>query len=106
MNAHERRAQAGPPHLGGIRLRGVEQVDAGAPGRAVLLWGVFGKSRIKAAGRTRTGARARGSDPRFEWLSGGVLLSHPVPGAVPSALRGLASGFGMDPGVSLSPWPP
>ena len=30
-----------------------------------------------------------------EWLSGGVLLSHPVPGAVPSALRGLASGFGM-----------
>ncbi len=40
------------------------------------------------------------------WLSGGVLLSHPVSGAVPSALRGLASGFGMGPGVSLSPWPP
>ena len=33
--------------------------------------------------------------------SGGVLLSHPVPGAVPSALAGLASGFGMGPGVSL-----
>jgi len=27
--------------------------------------------------------------------SGGVLLSHRVPPAVPSALRGLASGFGM-----------
>jgi hypothetical protein len=39
-------------------------------------------------------------------LSGGVLLSHPVSGAVPSALRGLASGFGMLPGVSLSLWPP
>lgn len=39
----------------------------------------------------------------MEWLSGGVLLSHPVSRAVPSALRGLASGFGMGPGVSLSP---
>ena len=32
--------------------------------------------------------------------SGGVLLSHTLPGAVPSALRVLASGFGMGPGVS------
>jgi hypothetical protein len=31
----------------------------------------------------------------FEKKSGGVLLSHKVPLAVPSALRGLASGFGM-----------
>ena len=30
-----------------------------------------------------------------EKKSGGVLLSHKVPLAVPSALRGLASGFGM-----------
>ena len=36
-------------------------------------------------------------------LSGGVLLSHTVSRAVPSALKGLASGFGMGPGVSLSP---
>ena len=34
---------------------------------------------------------------------GGVLLSHMLPRAVPSALKGLASGFGMEPGVSLSP---
>ena len=41
-----------------------------------------------------------------ECLSGGVLLSHTVAGAVPSALKGLASGFGMGPGVSPSLWPP
>jgi hypothetical protein len=35
-------------------------------------------------------------------MSGGVLLSHAVARAVPSALKGLASGFGMGPGVSLS----
>jgi hypothetical protein len=39
-------------------------------------------------------------------VPGGVLLSHPVSRAVPSALKGLASGFGMGPGVSLSLWPP
>ena len=32
--------------------------------------------------------------------SGGVLLSHILSGAVPSALSGLTSGFGMGPGVS------
>ena len=31
----------------------------------------------------------------FWVLSGGVLLSHTLPSAVPSALEGLASGFGM-----------
>ena len=36
----------------------------------------------------------------IESLSGGVLLSHEVPLAVPSAQLGLASGFGMEPGVS------
>lgn len=41
-----------------------------------------------------------------EVLSGDVLLSHNLPVAVPSALRGLTSGFGMGPGVSLSLWPP
>ena len=40
------------------------------------------------------------------WLSGGVLLSHTLAGAVPSALEGLASGFGMGPGVSPPLWPP
>ena len=33
---------------------------------------------------------------------GGVLLSHTLAGAVPSALEGFASGFGMGPGVDPS----
>ena len=38
--------------------------------------------------------------------SGGVLLSHTLPGAVPSPCQVLTSGFGMGPGVSPGPWPP
>ena len=38
--------------------------------------------------------------------SGSVLLSHTIPRAVPSALEGLTTGFGMGPGVSLPLWPP
>ena len=41
----------------------------------------------------------------FLWVFGGVLLFHPG-WVVSSALAGLASGFGMGPGVSLSLWPP
>jgi hypothetical protein len=51
--------------------------------------------------------------PRTVWFGGvlesvfgGVLLSHTLSGAVPSALEGLASGFGMGPGVSPPLWPP
>ena len=36
----------------------------------------------------------------FELCCGGVLLSHTLSGAVPLAFVGLASGFGMFPGVS------
>src|ERR1700733_11463409 len=39
-------------------------------------------------------------------MCGGVLLSREASLAVPSALRGLTSGFGMGPGVSPSLWPP
>ena len=38
----------------------------------------------------------------FRKVSGGDLLSHTVARAVPSAQKGLASGFGMEPGVSPS----
>ena len=41
-----------------------------------------------------------------ERMRGGVLLSREASLAVPSALRGLTSGFGMGPGVSPSLWPP
>ena len=44
----------------------------------------------------------RGVAPLLEGLFGGDLLSHTVSRAVPSALKGLASGFGMEPGVSPS----
>ena len=37
---------------------------------------------------------------------GNVLLSHTVAHAVPSALKGLTSVFGMGTGVSPSPWSP
>jgi hypothetical protein len=40
--------------------------------------------------------------PSKERVFGGDLLSHTVSRAVPSALKGLASGFGMEPGVSPS----
>jgi hypothetical protein len=38
--------------------------------------------------------------------AGGVLLSHTLPGAVPSAQAGLASGFGKGPGVTPPLKPP
>ena len=38
--------------------------------------------------------------PLSQCMSGGVLLSHNLSVAVPSALKGLTSGFGMGPGVS------
>jgi hypothetical protein len=49
--------------------------------------------------------------PSFEeraliFKSGGVLLSHPAARAVPSALKGLTSVFGMGTGVAPSLWPP
>ena len=38
--------------------------------------------------------------------AGGDLLSHTLPGAVPSAQVGLATGFGKGPGVTPPPKPP
>src|SRR6478735_3183777 len=51
--------------------------------------------------RARNGAGAtRSLVAPAKCLSGGVLLSHNLSVAVPSALKGLTSGFGMGPGVS------
>ena len=44
------------------------------------------------------GAARGGSGPAVWCVLGGVLLSRTLAGAVPSALSGLASGFGMDTG--------
>ena len=61
-----------------------------------------GKRRENAVPGHRERAHRVLVGPFREWLSGGVLLSHTVTSAVPSALKGLASGFGMGPGVSPS----
>jgi hypothetical protein len=48
-------------------------------------------------------------NPRFrenKFNLGNVLLSHTVAHAVPSALKGLTSVFGMGTGISPSPWSP
>ena len=53
--------------------------------------------------RNRTGPEPLVAVPgQLKCVLGGVLLSRTLAGAVPSALSGLASGFGMGPGVSLS----
>jgi hypothetical protein len=45
--------------------------------------------------------------PSFLQINPGTdLLSHPRWKAVPSALEGLTSGFGMGPGVTPPPWAP
>src|SRR5699024_513438 len=65
----------------------------------------------RGAGPESWGARRKSPDPlriraSSEVVFGGDLLSHTLTSAVPSALAGLASGFGMGPGVSLPLWPP
>lgn len=53
--------------------------------------------------RNQTGPEPLVAVPdQLMFVLGGVLLSRTLAGAVPSALSGLASGFGMGPGVSLS----
>ena len=66
---------------------GVASLPAGVG--VVLLW------VVKKGGPHVCGA------PLLEVGGGGVLLSHTLASAVPSACPGLASGFGMGPGVSL-----
>ena len=51
-------------------------------------------------------ACCRSPGPPCKCWCGGVLLSHTLPGAVPSPCRALASRFGMGLGVSPGPWPP
>ena len=56
---------------------------------------------------TKKWAPAVGGGPLLYGLNvGGDLLSHTLASAVPSALEGLASGFGMGPGVPPPPQPP
>lgn len=71
----------------------------------LLLWGRYQAKPCtcehKESERKKRPAR-RTERASLESMSGCVLLSHTVTSAVPSALKGLASGFGMEPGVSPS----
>ena len=71
---------------------------------------VFNRVRVGVRGRVRGYTEREGARCGVPSLSrfgcGGVLLSHTLPGAVPSPCQVLASGFGMGPGVSPGPWPP
>ena len=59
----------------------------------------MGMSTPQRTGRTKEEDRPQPKAVLSKSL-GGDLLSHPVSRAVPSALEGLTSGFGMGPGVS------
>ena len=62
--------------------------------------------RTERAKREEAPSERPGGGFLFHGWFGRVLLSHKVSLAVPSALAGLASGFGMGPGVSPPPWRP
>jgi hypothetical protein len=85
---------------GGLRPlpdRDPEDLSA-PPRRSPPCWAITTSTNTSMAGQS--------PGPPSERMSGGVLLSHPVTRAVPSAQKGLASGFGMGPGVSPSLLPP
>ena len=101
-----RPAASRSPRRGGFPPPGrrAGAVAPGAPARPLTSAATVCTSHNCAGQRTR--AARRTERPSSKVVSGDVLLSHAVARAVPSALRGLASGFGMGPGVSLSLWSP
>ena len=58
------------------------------------------KEGVSPATTNPTGQATTKETPSHTLLAGSDLLSHTLPGAVPSAQVGLASGFGMGPGVT------
>ena len=102
-----RSARAGRPPRRGVALTGRATVrPAGGPvlrAHAANLSRLVCASGHRAWDMTKRPARIREfRRGAYESMSGCVLLSHTVTSAVPSALKGLASGFGMEPGVSPS----
>ncbi len=83
-------------------------MGCGSSGARQRVWTARGQLTRRAQTQC-PGTQKRGHlavTPLSQCMSGGVLLSHNLSVAVPSALKGLTSGFGMGPGVSLSLWPP
>ena len=86
---------------GGGRGAGGGRVVGGCPPSGAWCRNLTSRARL---GPETTKRRLDGR--RFVKSLGGDLLSHPASRAVPSALEGLTSGFGMGPGVSPPLWPP
>ena len=92
-----------PAGSGKGRPGGGHQVREDPPEAAIRCESVWGKAPSCARG---SGVCVKCGRPQpcgwglDQCVSGGDLLSHTLPGAVPSALWVLASGFGMGPGVS------
>ena len=97
----------GSPHVPGLarrrpgRLGRVRTSSAGV--RGSRLFSLVDLAAIRSGEKSK--GRPRGA-ALTKVMSGDVLLSHDLPVAVPSALKGLTSGFGMEPGISPSLWPP
>src|SRR3954447_8840721 len=77
-----------------------------APERGSRPRGMGSKPTHVAATHDVRNAKSRPEGRLLRRCPGDDLLSHPVARAVPSALEGLTSGFGMGPGVSPPLWPP
>src|SRR5699024_9696839 len=93
-----------PPTVGRITTSRVQVAAFSGTGPA-------SRRATRGAGRESWEDRRKSPDPLgiraySEGVFGGDLRSHPLPGTIPTALAGLASGFGMGPGVSLPLWPP
>ena len=86
-----------------VHGRGVPWACPGIPRRVCS--GVGGGLRL-CPGYAKKGGGTLWCPLPVRFGCGGVLLSHTLPGAVPSPCQVLASGFGMGPGVSPGPWPP
>jgi hypothetical protein len=80
--------------------------DTGCEGRSVVWDGRWMGATQRLNGRNAKKAGPVTGPAFSDDMCGGVLLSREASLAVPSALRGLTSGFGMGPGVSPSLWPP
>src|SRR5699024_749568 len=79
-------------------LPGTPGCSAAHRRRTVAILGM--KKRGSRRGeKLRTRALSDSPTPHTK-MSGGDLLSHTLPSAVPSAQSSLATGFGMEPGVS------
>ena len=100
-----RRVRGGPGDWPGTFRRRFRVILPASPHRTAIGFDLKVLTLRKSKPKQR-GPNPKRTGPLHKVCSGGVLLSREASLAVPSALRGLTSGFGMGPGVSPSLWPP